>query len=635
MKPLRVLHVDLTSGRTAAEDVPAEVAAQFLGSRGVNAYYAYQLIRPGIDPLGPDNVLVFGTGALTGTSAPCSGRTSVTCKSPVTNLYNKTNGGGHWGAELKYAGFDHLIVTGVAPRPVYLWIDDGRAEIRDARGLWGLDTKASNQWLKQAHGDDLQVALIGPAGENLVMCACINFSLHHAAGRAGAGAVMGAKQLKAIAVRGTGAVRVADPAAFYEVSQRTRRELAADNGTITLARWGTSGSIHAGNELSALNTRNFQQNRVDYVHKLSGQYLVEAGYLTGRIACFACSTACHRYVVNQQGPYAGVHGAGPEFEGFVALGSGNDVSDTEAVLLANQRCNLLGMDVISAGAYVQWAMECWEKGLLTAADTDGLDLSWGNGAAVVQAMEKIARREGKLGQLLAQGTKRAAEQLGGDSWKWAVQAKGLEQSGVETRSAKGYALAFAVNPRGPDHLMTETFAELAASPEAVNLIKDITGDAKYATPYLTEKRAEIVRWHEDAYAATDALGFCAFSSTAAYAVNPANMTAMFNASTGSDLTTEALMEAGRRIVTLERCFNVREGARRRDDKLPWRLMNEAVKTGPRAGAINSQAELDGMLDEYYDLHGWDRATSVPTEATLRRLGLYELCSDCLPVAEKV
>src|SRR5512146_2684919 len=246
MRPQIILRIDLTSGKTWTEEVPLAVSNQFIGSRGVNAYYAYQLIKPGIDPLGQENILMFGTGLLTGTTAPCSGRSSVTSKSPVTGYYVKTNAGGHWGAEVKFAGYDYVLVTGASPRPVYVWIHDDHVELRDASGLWGKDTKQTNLLIKQDIGDeDAQIAAIGPAGENKVMCACINFSVHHAAGRAGTGAVMGAKNLKAIAVRGTGGVTVSDPQAFYQVSQRVRRELAADNGTITLALWGTSGSLPA------------------------------------------------------------------------------------------------------------------------------------------------------------------------------------------------------------------------------------------------------------------------------------------------------------------------------------------------------------------------------------------------------
>jgi aldehyde:ferredoxin oxidoreductase len=635
MRQQKILLVDLSTGQISTELVPRDVESMFIGSRSVNAYYVYKMIKPGTDPLGPENVLMFGTGALTGTTAPCSGRTSVTCKSPVTGFYTKASGGGHWGAELKFAGYDYVLCTGRADHPVYLWVDNDKVELKDARAHWGQEIIETTYSIREELGnDDVQIASIGPAGENGVMAACVNFSVHHAAARGGVGTVMGAKNLKAIAVRGTGSISVDNPQAFYEASQRIRRELAADNGTVTLAVWGTAGSLPATNELYALNVRNFQNNFIEYADKVSGQYMKDAGYLTGRVACNGCSTACHRYVTSHSEKYGDVIGSGPEFESLVSLGSGPDVSDMQSIFVANEICNATGMDTISAGAYVQFAMECYEKGYITKEDTDGIDLTWGNGIAMNQVLRKIAKKEGRIGKLLAKGTKRAAEELGGEAWKCAVQAKGLEQSCCETRSAKSYALAFAVNPRGPDHLMTETFAEFGASPEAIDVIEQITGDRKYATPHSTEKRAEIVRWHEDVFALTEALGICVFTSTAAFAVNPKNMVEMYNAATGANLTPEDGMRVGERTVNVERCFNVREGARRADDKLPWRLMNEPVKTGPRKGAINSKEEMDMMLDQYYPLHGWDVETAIPKPETLERLGLGQLCSDCVAQAKE-
>jgi aldehyde:ferredoxin oxidoreductase len=620
------LFVDLSSGSVATEIVPKDITDKLIGGRGVGAYYLYKLVKPGIDPLGPDNVIILSAGALAGTTAPCSGRTTLTCKSPVTNLYLKSSAGGHWSGELRYAGYEYLIITGTSPKPVYIWIDDDKVEIRDARHIWGSDTRETNRLIKEELGDpEIQIALIGPAGENKVSCASVNFSHHSMAGRGGTGAVMGSKNLKAIAVRGHGSVSVANPQAYYDLTQQVRRELYADPPAVELSMYGTSGMMPAVNDIYAVNNRNFQNNHADFADKLSGQYLVEKGYLTGRVSCLACSEACHRYVVNKAGKFGGVDGAGPEWEAMVALGVGPDISDTEAVLKANETCNLLGMDVISAGSISQWAMETHERGLFTKDDLDGVDLIWGNGEALVATLEKIARREGRLGELLAKGVKRASEAVGGESWKWAVQAKGLEQSCVETRSAKSYALAFAVNPRGPDHLMTETLAEFGGSAQALAVIKEATGSEEYASPYLTEKRAEIVRWHEDVYGLTEALGLCAFATTLAYAVNPTNMTAMYNAASGRDISREEAMLVGRRMVTLERCFNVREGARREHDVLPWRLMHDQVKSGPRAGAINSPEELAGMLDEYYKLHEWDVRTSVPKVKTLRKLGLDKIC----------
>jgi aldehyde:ferredoxin oxidoreductase len=266
-------------------------------------------------------------------------------------------------------------------------------------------------------------------------------------------------------------------------------------------------------------------------------------------------------------------------------------------------------------------MECVEREVLSPEEVDGLDLRWGGGEAVIALLPRIAQRQG-LGDLLAEGVREAARRVGRGSEKWAVEAKGLEQSRVETRSAKSYALAFAVNPRGPDHLHSQPIAEFGVRPEQVRLIERITGDARYANPYMTEKRPEIVRWHEDCFAATDALGFCSFATTSIYAVDPAMMARLYEAATGIPTSEESLMLAGRRIVTLEKCFNVREGATRADDRLPWRLMHE--ESPDRPGAINSPAELDGMLDGYYTLHGWDLATSWPKRETLVELGMGDV-----------
>jgi len=282
------------------------------------------------------------------------------------------------------------------------------------------------------------------------------------------------------------------------------------------------------------------------------------------------------------------------------------------------------MDTISTGGLIQWAMECYEKGIITQEDI-GFELDWGNGDALLRMTELIAKREG-FGDILANGVKRAAETVGEDSWKWAVESKGLEQSRIDTRSAKGCALAFAVNPRGPDHLAADPVAEFGMSDEGRELIKEITGDEKYATPFLTDKRAEIVRWHEDCCAATDSLGFCVFVSSTSYGVTPRNMALMFTYATGIDITEKELMNAGRRIVTLEKCFNVREGAAREDDRLPWRLMNEDPDASPK-GSRNSQEELDEMLDEYFRLHEWDMATGIPTRETLKRLDLEEVADE--------
>ena len=627
----RILKVDLTSNSTSVEEVPHAELVEFLGGRGIAAKLLYELVNPGIDPLGPENALIFSPGTLSGTSAPSSGRTSVTCKGPATGLYLKVSGGGHLGPELKYAGYDYLVIQGAASRPVYLWIDDDQVSIRDAGHLWGKTIREADRLIKAEVGDqDVETALIGQAGESQVLFANIMLSVYNSASRGGVGAVMGSKGLKAIAVRGRGGLTVAHPETFYQSTVQLRKALAEDPSSQGLYQLGTVGGVLREQEEGALTSGNFSRMGLDGVERIDGQHLVDAGYLTGRESCFGCSTACHRFVRSFSSAYGDVQAVGPELETAMALGANCTIADTEVLIKANELCNDYGMDTISAGHVISWAMECYERGLLNQERCDGLELRFGNGAAQLEMIRRIAFREGPLGDLLANGTKQAAEQVGGDSWKWAMQVKGLEQAVTDTRVAKGYALSFAINPRGPDHLMTELIAELGYSEQAREVVEKITGSKEYADPSMIEKRAELVRWHEDCYAATDALGFCAFTSTSAYAITPANMAELMGHALGFELSEEQLMMAGRRVVTLERCFNAREGARRKDDTLPWRALHEPVPSGAKKGMITDQASLDTMLDEYYSLHGWDPETAIPKRETLVALGLAELCSD-MPV----
>jgi aldehyde:ferredoxin oxidoreductase len=617
-----VIYVDLSQGAVRQESLTLDNLGSYIGSRGHSARLLWDMVEPGIDALGPENVLIFGAGPLTGTAVPCSGRTSITCKSPTTGFYLKTNTGGAWGGHLKHAGYSHIVFTKSSEKPVYLWIDDDTVELRDATRLWGKDVAETNALIKEELGDpEIRVACIGPGGENLVNFAAVMTSVYNAAGRGGAGAVMGSKRLKAIAVRGTKAVGVADPAGFSELLRDTWKALRADASIARSHRYGSSGGILALNELHLAPSYNFQQGYFEDADKITGQRFVEDGYLKRRAACYACPIGCHRYVEIDQGKYLGTHSGGPEYETVQALGSGCGVSNVEAVLEANALCNRYGLDTISTGSVIQWLMECHQREL--DFGRDGLDLSWGNAEAMVELVRRIAFRTG-IGDLLGKGVKRAAAEMGQDSHKWAIEAKGLEQSRVETRSAYGYALAFAVNPRGPDHLMTEPLAEFGFSPEAVAVIKRITGSEEYANPRLTEKRAEIVRWHEDVYAVTESLGMCVFTSTSKYFMSPERMAQLLSAAVGRHFDAAQLMRLGRKIVTLEKCFNVREGARREDDRLPRRLMYEEQPDVPGEDAIDSPGKMNRMLDEYYALHGWDRMTSWPTRGTLDSLDLSDV-----------
>ncbi|MHB1415256.1 MAG: aldehyde ferredoxin oxidoreductase family protein [Chloroflexota bacterium] len=625
MQERTILHVDLEQSRIWREPVSPELMKKYLGGRGVAADILWRNTPPGADPLGPESPLIFASGALTGLSCPSTGRSTVTAKGPATGLYLKSSMGGDWGAALRRAGYDYLVVHGAAAKPSYIWIDGRKVEVRSAEHLWGLNVPETDRRLKEETDTPrAAVACIGPAGENKVKFASIMCSLYNAAGRGGTGAAMGAKQLKAVAIAGVGKVEPVHKDEFRRLAKQTLGALMEAPHAKRLRTYGTSGTVPAVNELRAFPSYNFQRGYCEDAYKISGPYLIEGGYLQKRIGCYSCPVACHRFSALTSGPWAGTASGGPEYETFSALGGGCGITDTEVVIKANQVCNSLGMDTISAGALVQWAMECVERGVLTPAEMDGLDLKWGNGPAMIELLSRIATRRG-FGSVLADGVRQAAKHVGRGSEKWAIEAKGLEQSRVETRSAKSYALAFAVNPRGPDHLHSQPIAEFGVRPEQVRLIEKITGDAKYANPYLTEKRAEIVRWHEDCYAATDALGFCSFATTSIYAVDAALMAALYEAALDLPMSEDDLMLAGRRVTTLEKAFNVREGATRADDRLPWRLMNE--ESPDRPGAINSQAELDGMLDEYYALHGWDGRTSWPRRETLEMLGMADVAAE--------
>ena len=615
----KILIVDLTNGKIGEKPISDEMVQKYLGSRGIGAKILWDETDKNTEPLGSDNVLIFSAGTLTGTFAPSSGRVTVTFKSPTTNMYFKSTTGGHWGSKLKYAGYDILVLKGKSKKPAYIFIDDGKVSIKDADHLWGKDVRETTEKIREELEDQhIQVACIGPAGENKVLFSAIMFSTYHAAARGGGGAVMGSKNLKAVAVRGTSSIKVANPEKFKESAMRCRNLIMNDSRHPILSEFGTAGSVMGINLMGIIATRNFREGTfdVDKARYLTGRYLKEAGYLKGRVGCEGCVIGCHRYTEFKNG-FSG----GPEYETLASLGCGLCIDDTEAVLKGNELCNLYGLDTISTGGVIQWAVESFERGVLTEKDTDGIILNWSDSSVMLELIKKIAFREG-IGDLLAEGTKIASERVGKDSYKWAIQARGLEQSRVDTRGTKSYALAFALNPRGPNHLHSQCIAEFGRSKEGTDRIKKITGSEKYATPNTTEKRPEIVQWHEDCYAATDALGFCTFATVSLYSSSPADMAEIFSYATGINMDEDKLMKAGERIVTLEQCYNIKLGKTREWHVLPWRLMNE--KSPSEGGSTNTKEELDGMLDEYFELRKWDKRTSYPYLETLKSLNLEEI-----------
>jgi aldehyde:ferredoxin oxidoreductase len=628
---VKILRINLSDRTESVEIITdKELIRKTLGGRGLATYLYLRDYDLSLDPFDEKSPLIVATGSLTGTNFPCSGRTSIIFKSPTTGSFFKSNVGGHFGAGLKWAGYDILIVTGKSKTPCYLLLADDKIEIKDATSLWGMDNRTLYEYLKDDYRDDtMEIMSIGPAGENKVLFSSIHTSIYNAAARGGGGALMGDKNLKCIAVRGNHFVQYADPEGFQKAKVRISKKMDEVPGVVPLTTFGTSVGIQSTNAIGAFPVRNFQENQIDNCDELTGQNLVESGLLKNRIGCFSCSVSCHRYCTIDEGKYKGTFGGGPEYETLASLGAGCGSTDVFSVLKANEYCNIYGLDVISTGSVIQWLMECKQRGIVDDSFADGLDLSWGNGDTVVALTKKIAFREG-VGDFLADGVKRASEKLGQGSYQWAIQAKGLEQSRVETRAAYSYSLAFAINSRGPDHLNTEPLAEFGGDEAGVATIKRITGSEKYAYPFTTEKRPEIVRWHEDIYAAGDSMGICAFPTTAQFWVDEFDMAELFSKATGLSVDGEELLEAGQRTILLERMCVATMGFDREFDQLPYRLMNEHMQKAKHEDPINSREKLEPMKDQYYRLHGWDETHGWPTEETIKKLGLAELLGKYKP-----
>jgi aldehyde:ferredoxin oxidoreductase len=627
----RVLHINLDDHSYHIETFDETYTRRFLGGRGITSYILYRDVPPKADPYGPGNILAFTPGALGATNAPTAARTTVTSKSPATNLFMKTSMGGHWGARLRYAGYDALIIHGNSSRWVNIIISDDSVRFEPAGQYLGLSVTDTTLRIVEDHADlpELAVCCIGPAGENLVKFAAIFSSVYNTAGRGGLGAVMGAKKLKAICCSGRQGQAVHDPLEFMAAVRASLDRIRSVGRCAYYKEYGTAGGMIGLNESGILPVRNFQLGYMQNVYNISGHALTEKGYLVRRDSCFACTISCKRYSKTLQ-EYPGCESGGPEYETISVFGAGCMVDRMDPCLRANYLVNLYGLDSISAGSVIQWAMETAEKGLLPKTFADPATgtvytLEFGNADTMLILIEMIAYKRG-LGALLAEGVKSAARQVGGDSWKWAVEDKGLEMSRVETRVAKGYGLAFATNPRGPDHLYGQPMAECGFSPEMREIIQKITGSESYAVSSSTKKKPEIVTWHEEIYAMTDALGLCSRATLSTYALTPEHMTRLFRAATGIDIDEAGMFEAARRIINLERSYNIREGFGKGSDRLPWRLMNESITRPNKEVHMNSAQEMDMMLEGYYHIRGWD-CDGWPTRATIAALGLDDIIKE--------
>lgn len=595
----QVLHVDLTDGTHRAEPIGESWARDFIGGRGLGARYLIELADPKADALDASTPLIFATGPLTGTNASCGARYMVVTKGALTGCITTSNSGGHFGPELKFAGYDALILTGRAPAPSYLFVCDGEVEIRDARFVWGKGVWESEDLIREDLGvPEVKIASIGQAGENLVRFAAIMNDKHRAAGRSGVGAVMGSKNLKAIAVRGTGGVGISDPNGYLSAQWKKKASLRESKGRQSFTRFGTSSTLMPINAIGALPTRNFKETVFEGAEKISGE-TINDDYVVAHKACFACTIACGRVskITSEAGERFAVHtsprnwaeaGEGPEYESMFGFGPEVGVDDPQAIIAAHWMCNDYGMDPISAGASIGAAIE-----LAIDGDLD-YDIDWGDWGKVLRLLEDTAFRRG-LGDEIAEGSKRMGDKAGRPDV--AMVSKGQEFAAYDARAMPGRGLSYATSNRGACHLKAEVLR------------------ADYKDP-SHEGKPEIVATSENEVSALDSSGLCLFLKSGS---TIENFVEELNAATGQQIDTGDFARAGERIWNLERLFNLRAGITRDDDTLPDRMLSDPVPTGPRAGMVNPLAT---MMEEYYMLRDWP--DGIPSDTKLASLGLEGL-----------
>lgn len=605
----RLLRVNLTHGTHTVEEIPDAWLRDYIGGRGLAARYLFEEMDPAVDALSPENKMIFATGPLTGTPAPCGARYMVVTKGALTDAITTSNSGGHWGPELKFAGYDLLVLEGKAPRPSYLYIYDDVVEVRDATEFWGQGVNDTEDGLREVTGQpQLKIACIGPAGENLVRYACIINDKHRAAGRSGVGTVMGSKNLKAIAVRGTGGVAVADPAEFMKSVWAMRAGMQDSPGRKSFAELGTAATIDMTQAFGGLPTRNFQEGQFNEYENLNGNTIKDTRLVANK-ACFACTIACGRvcrlgdaadkFMVNTHPRNWKTAGEGPEYETAWALGADIGVGDLDAVLKANWLCNDLGMDPISFGATLAAAMELYAEGKINDEMVE-MPLEFGSAEALIRMCEATAYREG-FGDELAEGSKRMGQKFHNPDVF--MGSKGQEFPAYDPRGFQGMGVAYATCNRGGCHLRAWT-----PGPETTGVFD----------PHSTDGKGEWVAGEQDRTTAHDNTGLCLFVGGAGGPLE--TFIPITAAATGVPYTSEDFIKAGERTWNLERLWNQRAGLSRADDSLPKRLLKEAHKQGPSAGVV---VDLEAMLTDYYVARGWD-AQGVPSEEKLAELGLASL-----------
>lgn len=608
-----ILRINLTDKTIKKEKLSTQDAKNYLGGRGFNAQRVYQEVKQGTDPLGPDNKLMFSTGPLVGTMFPTASRFNVSAKSPQTGIFGDSNAGGHFAPEMKFAGYDQIIIKGKSSDPIYIHIKDEMVYFKDATQLTLKTVYEKDRLIKKDLNDPyVQTVTMGPAAENGVKYGSLFANQVRAASRTGLGTVMASKNLKGLAVRGTGIIEVAEPESFKELVLQLEKEIREHEQYEGRRLMGTTRILMLANKAGFLPTRNYTAGTFEHASKVSGEKLA-AEYNVKSRGCFACTIPCSRIYTVKQGQHKGLHGEGPEYESLGSFSSRLGNSDIEVALKANDMCNQLGLDILTVAGCIGWAMEMYEAGELTKEETGGLELNWGNGEAMLTLIQQIADRKG-FGDIFAEGSLAAAEKLG-KGHERTIQVKGMDLIMADPRGLKGFGLGYMVSSRGGDHLRSEPFIELTDDPEI--------GKKMFGVPESTLRRADkgkgkLIHYFEDWCAVIDALEPCKNIMQNMMLLPFDRAATAMTITTGIKITPQEIQEAGTRIINLERMFGVREGITRKDDDLPRRFKETPLIEGDSSGTV---VNTDLMLDEYYAERGWNQLTGHPTPETLNKLGL--------------
>lgn len=606
------VRVNLTDSRISAEKTDEELCQKYLGGAGFVSHYLWKEIAPRVNALGPDNKLIFAAGPLTGMPFPGSGRNCIGAKSPLTGGVAKSEVGEFWGAELKRAGIDVIIIEGKSAKPVYLWVNDGEVSIKNAEHLWGENTKETQQKIRAELGDDrIRVAGIGPGGENLVLYACVMNGLFDAAGRGGVGAVMGSKNLKAVAVRGHNTPKMVDGKPAKELVKWLKANWESMRGFWEV---GTGLPMDGFEAMGNLPVRNFRDGLFPAVKKIDAPAVMNTIGIK-MDACYACSVRCKK-VVKVDKPYkVDPDYGGPEYETLASLGSNCGIDDLAAIARGNELCNAYSLDTISAGEVIAFAMECFENGLLTTRDTGGIELRFGNAEAMLKLIDLIARREG-IGDLLADGVTRAAQKIGKGAERFAIAVKGLEAGMHDPRAKPGLGIGFMVNPHGADHCFN-LHDHMYSNQDSVQ-VKEVEAlglPGPFPVDDIGPKKVRLFQHRQRLMAIFDSLVVCQF-----FPYSLTQLAGLLNAATGQNITVNELLEIADRTITLFRLFNLREGFSAADDKLPQRFY-EPKTDGVLADKPLDPAKMEAAKHHYYSLMGWDETTGEPKEETLKKLGI--------------